>query len=162
MSRKKQKSENNLKPKSVKIPFVIPYKKNDLGTLRPNIPYLTHKHKQAGVYFIREKKGKKLVYIGFSKSALYKTVYRYFQKWKDISRTIQTRFTYPKKGYEVKIIFTTPDRAELLEKYLIMQYQPKDNSLKYDDYTTVKTDKEASKLIDETDTYTGSEKDFPF
>jgi excinuclease UvrABC nuclease subunit len=116
-----------------KTKFADPYTFTKAGIAKSNVPALIASKNQSGVYVIRKKESHKVVYVGFSKNQLYKTVYRHFQTWTDISRTTQTRFTYPKKGYQVRIIFTTPARAQQMEKYLIQLFKPKDNELKYPD-----------------------------
>ena len=95
------------------------------------------KQKGAGVYFIYNK-NKELEYIGFSASCLYKALYRHFQEWKDKR---QQRFTYSKENCFVRIIQTTPSRAALLEKYLILKFKPPGGLIKYESYT----DKEKEK-----------------
>lgn len=97
---------------------------------------------------IKSKRSGKIIYIGFSESNLYKIIYRHFQKWKDISRTVKTRFTYNKEGYLIRIIFTTPARASKLEKYLIQQYLPRDNDFKYKDALTPQQEKVAASIIE--------------
>ena len=148
--------------KALKIRFTEPYKKNDNGLLKPNIPYLNYDKKQSGIYLIKSNISDKILYVGFSNSSLYKTIYRHFQEWKDISRTEQTRFTYNKTGYKVRVIFTTPARAELLEKYLILKINPRDNTHKYKNYLTESQETNANEIINDLPTYTGTEEDFPF
>lgn len=93
---------------------------------KPNLKLLTTTKKQSGVYFIKDDNNK-IVYVGYSKTQLYKTIYRHFQSWKDPK---QYRATFP-RTYKVRIIFTTPARAELIEKYLISQFLPQHNEIIY-------------------------------
>jgi len=86
---------------------------------------------ESGAYFIRSKSTGKLLYIGSSVGSLYKTIYRHFQKWKDISRTVQTRFTYSGENQEVKIFLTDGRTAQAFEKRQIIKLRPRDNNLKY-------------------------------
>ena len=103
--------------------------------------------KQTGVYFIFDKKEPdKIVYIGYSGSCLYTALNRHFQQWNDKT---QKRFVYP-RDYKVRVILTTPGRAALLEKYLILKLNPRDNLQKYENYLSeseVKRVEEISKNI---------------
>lgn len=85
---------------------------------------------KTGVYFIFNKKGE-LQYIGYSATCIYKAMYRHFQSWSDRR---QQRFTYPRNSL-VRLILTTPKRAQELEKYLILKMQPPDGLQKYTAYT---------------------------
>lgn len=103
--------------------FIAPYNKFDKPTLQ-------NSWKKSGVYLIKE--DDKIVYVGHSKSNLYKTMYRHFQKWD----SHQTRATYKAKGnkrkkYKVRIILTTPKQAERLERVLCKKYNPRDMKYKY-------------------------------
>lgn len=120
--------------KAVKTRFTQPYKENKNGKLVTNLPFLDSTKKQSGVYLIKSNRTGKIVYVGYSIGTLYRTIFRHFQKWTDIQRIKKTRFTYSKTGYTVRVILTTPLRAGLLEKHLIMQMQPRDNQIKYDSY----------------------------
>lgn len=123
-----------IKKLTTRTTFLAPYKLTPAGRNLLNINALSHNVPQAGVYFIKENKSNTIVYVGFSVSNLYKTITRHFQTWTDIQRAVKTRFTYPKYGYSVKIIFTTPKEAALLEKYFILKLQPRDNTIKYENY----------------------------
>lgn len=113
-----------------KTRFVKPY--NSKG--RANIPGIKGK---SGVYLIKNPAGE-LVYIGFSSSNLYKTLYRHFQSWNDPT---QVRVTYPKTGYTVRVVLTSPGRAAKLERALIVKNKPKDNPLKYENYQLLHAEK---------------------
>lgn len=78
-----------------------------------------------GVYLIY--KGDKVVYVGYSGTNLYKTMYRHFQKWND--RTGQKRVIYSDlKNITVRVIYTNSGAmAYKLEKALIVKYKPLDN-----------------------------------
>lgn len=117
----------------MKTRFYDPYRK-DGNKVKTNLPNLKVSTNASGVYFIKDKETGEIVYIGYSKSSLYKTIYRHFQEWTDSSRRRKKRFTYPKFGYSVRIIYTTTERAWLLEKYLILKMKPRDNNLKYETY----------------------------
>jgi hypothetical protein len=131
-----------------KTRFLDPYKKDKNGNLKPNLPHLTTTRKQSGVYLIQSNRTGKIIYVGFSEGQLYKTIYRHFQKWVDIDKKVKTRFTYNKEGYKVRVIFTTPGRAALLEKYLIMKLNPRDNSIKYEQYLTAGQQTTAANILD--------------
>ena len=111
-----------------KSAWIKPYNKDG----STNLIALTN---TSGVYLIRKIGNKLPVYIGMSagnkkKPNLYKTILRHFQSWEDS----QTRVTYPKQGYEIRVIKTTPLQALRLEKSLIIAYKPKDNPNKYEQY----------------------------
>lgn len=91
-----------------------------------------------GCYLI--KKGKRIIYVGHSKTDVKKTLYRHFQTWTDI-RTTEQRYTqgyervtyqgYDLNEFKIKVIYTpTPREAELLEQVLIQKIKPKDNTQK--------------------------------
>lgn len=98
-----------------------------------NLPFLKSKGGQSGVYFIKDNNGT-IIYIGYASENLYRTVFRHFTTWNDKQAE---RFVYP-HSYKVRIVFTTQKRAQLLEKYLIIKKNPRDNKLKYEDYLTPK------------------------
>ena len=88
---------------------------------RSNIAYAKNK---AGVYIIYNLQGQP-VYIGYSAGQLEKTIMRHFQSWKDPR---QVRVSYADKyAYKVRIVITTQQRAQALERALIIKYKPKDN-----------------------------------
>jgi uncharacterized membrane protein len=101
---------------------------------KTNFPKISNKH---GVYFIRKKTTAEIVYIGFSRSNLYKALYRHFQWYNDSgSRDGRQRRTYydnPTK-YEVMICVCAQKHAARLEKHYIFEYRPKDCEFKYDYY----------------------------
>lgn len=92
--------------------------------------------KKAGVYFIKEQKSGKIVYVGHSTSQLKKTIYRHFQEWYDKSRPAgdRQRLIYEKEGYEVRFIESTAAQATRLEKYFIDKLQPRDNEARYESW----------------------------
>lgn len=84
---------------------------------------------KSGCYLIY--KNGVLVYVGMSKTDLYKTMYRHFQKWTDPT---QIRISYNPNGrnrFTVRAVLCTPAKAEALEKMLILKHRPKDNPNKY-------------------------------
>lgn len=99
--------------------FYPPYQKDGKTTF-------PEAQKQSGVYLI--KKEGKLVYVGYSETDLYKTMYRHFQHWNDPK---QYRVSYQsemkKNRFTVRVIFCTPRQAKRLESYLILRHLPDDN-----------------------------------
>lgn len=136
-----------IKKLTTRTTFLAPYKLDPSGRNVLNINALSHNVQQSGIYFIKENKSNTIVYVGFSVSNLYKTITRHFQTWTDIQRAVKTRFTYPKYGYSVKIIFTTPKEAALLEKYFILKLKPRDNTIKYENYLFPDEINTAEKII---------------
>ncbi|RFZ84757.1 hypothetical protein DYU05_03895 [Mucilaginibacter terrenus] len=112
--------------------------------------------KRSGVYLIKE--NDKLVYIGVSLTDLYKTLYRHFQTWNDINYRTQKvkppsdRVTYKNRmkrnRYTVRIVFCPPGQAARLERALIIKYQPRDNDVKYSQYTLTLADTKCIKEYD--------------
>lgn len=121
---------------------------------------------RTGVYLIKE--NDKLVYVGYSSTDLYKTMYRHFQEWTDRpykgGRALppEIRVTYKarmkRNHYTVRIVFATAAQAARLEKMLIIKYNPRDNHLKYENYNQTAWD------ITAIDSYfeTPVERDIPF
>lgn len=94
-----------------------------------------------GVYIIY--KDSKPVYVGFSASNLYKTMYRHFQSWNDPT---QRRVSYTNlKGITCRVIFTTVKRAQILEEALILKLRPRDNENKLRLYSD--KDREAVNIV---------------
>lgn len=93
--------------------------------------------KKAGVYIIRQ--GREIVYIGYSGVNLYKTITRHFQDW---SASKQKRAVYKPmdESLSIRVIVTTPTRAEKLERLLIIKYKPRDCTFKYNSYVPKKSD----------------------
>lgn len=98
---------------------------------------------QSGVYFIKSNRTGEIVYIGFSGSNLYKTITRHFQTWNDF---FQLRKVYSKNNYTIRVIFTHPKRAAILEQYLINKYKPRDNKL-IKEYLTPQEEKAARETL---------------
>lgn len=107
-----------------KTPYFEPYK-NGKTTLPGKYTG------QSGVYFIKPKGRRKPVYIGSSDRNLKKTIYRHFQEWTTRGEQRYDRTIYPKKGYEIKVIYAPPGQAFELEKILIQKINPSGNPIKY-------------------------------
>ena len=120
-----------------------PYKANG----RTSFP---ETQKRSGVYLIKE--NDKLVYVGFSGSDLYRTLYRHFQVWTDKNyrggkaAPPEHRVTYVSKmkrnRYTVRVTLCTPAQAERLERMLIRKHNPRDNRAKYESYEVKARDQE--------------------
>lgn len=121
--------------------FRPPYNKNGNTTFPDSL-------KQSGVYII--KKGAEIVYVGFSATNLYKTMYRHFQRW---DSSTQTRVVYKNtRDITVRIVYCTPSQAVRLEKYLILKHRPKDNPNKYEAYEADYQEREAGEIYRYTET----------
>ena len=114
--------------------FFVPYLKN--GKVAEHISKAKNK---SGVYFIKPTGKSKPVYVGHSRSDLYKTILRHFQSWNDKT---QIRIVYPKYGYVVRVVLTSPKRAENLERAYIIKHKPKDNPNKLELFTKLTTGEE--------------------
>jgi len=106
--------------------FLPPYFK-DKGEFKCSLKFT--ETDRAGVYMIKSERSGKVVYIGMSKSSLYKALYRHFQQWND--RT-QYRATFSKTGYTIRIILCTPTQAEKLERALIAKHKPESNAQQFE------------------------------
>lgn len=122
-----------------KTRFVKPYVNG-----KPAIEALTPSKAQSGIYLIKSNTSGKILYIGYSEKSLYKTLYRHFQSWNDGT---QQRFTYSPGSVKVRLIFTTPARAALLEKYLIKKLRPRDNEMKYKNYLSETQEEKAEEIM---------------
>jgi len=101
-----------------------------------------------GVYMIY--KNGVLRYVGFSKTNLYRTMYRHFVPWPDET---QKRVVYLNlKGIKCRVIYCDAVKAGNLEKALIIKLKPKDNELKY--WQTNTTDTKEEKVYS---LYTGAQ-----
>ncbi len=96
-----------------------PYRSDDRQTTFNEV------RKRSGVYVIT--KGKTVLYVGYSGSQLYKTLYRHFQAWNHPFQTVITYRGQNRKDFRVRVILCSPARAERLEAFLIKKLEPKDN-----------------------------------
>lgn len=99
---------------------------------------------KSGVYLIKKESEREILYIGYSASDLYKTITRHFQSWNDRR---QIRTTYPQKGYVIRVVLTTANKAAILERALILKHNPKDNPQKYELYIETEKEKKQRKEI---------------
>lgn len=88
---------------------------------------------KSGVYIIKE--SGKIVYIGFSRTNLYRTMYRHFQKWNHAGQDVVTYHSkLTRHAYTCRVVLCTPTQAQRLERALILKYNPRDNREKYKYY----------------------------
>lgn len=106
-----------------KTKFCAPY--DDKGAVKPTQLYKRLSSTKTGVYIIRRKEDKVVLYIGYSQSDLIKTAYRHFQKWNDPT---QYRFTTNAAKCEIQFILTSSSKiSSILERILIKTMNPKKN-----------------------------------
>jgi Peptidase family M23 len=92
------------------------------------------KHK-AGVYIIRDRKTREIVYVGSSSGTLYETLTRHFQQWRRYKGFWRGQFgeghdpglTYPRHAVEVAIRLTSSSRSLDEEMKTIARLTPRDN-----------------------------------
>lgn len=111
-----------------------------------------------GVYLIY--KHNTLLYVGFSRTDVYKSLYRHLQDWTDER---QQRITYKNLGgIKVRVIYTsTGAKAKRLEGALILKHKPPHNINKYKGYFLDKLDKQIIKEV-ETAPQHDTEEEYPF
>ena len=91
-----------------------------------------------GAYII--KKGKEILYIGFSGTDVIKTMYRHFYTWSDSQ--YRAVFNRNDKNIKVRVIYTNKaEQAAKLERALMIKYNPKFN------YKTPTNEQADSKII---------------
>lgn len=105
----------------LKTKFLPPYTKNGKTTF-------ANTQGKTGVYLIKE--DGEIVYVGYSGSNLYRTLYRHFQAWNHSYQKVITYKGNSLNRYTVRVILTTPQQADRLETYLIKKYLPRDNQEK--------------------------------
>ena len=119
-----------------------------MAKIKPLPPY-DHRQKPTfklqnvpGIYIIF--KAGKIIYVGYSRSNLYKTMYRHFQAWNDKTgqyRTVITDLSQVKVG----VIYTKSGRlAKLLESAYILKHKPEMNANVYNGF--IMDDKEKAAL----------------
>lgn len=105
---------------------IAPYDKHG----RSNLGFT---NKQSGVYLIY--RNGELRYVGFSRSNLYKTCTRHFQRWNSKYQKVVTYHQQMgRHDFKVRIVLCSPERAAKLEKALIVRHQPRDNPDKLQGY----------------------------
>jgi len=86
---------------------------------------------KSGVYLIKDDLLNEIVYIGFSGSQLFKTIYRHFYEY----RQNNTRVYFPRQmrpQIKIAVCLCEPDNAWILEKYLIFMDKRLVNTNKYE------------------------------
>lgn len=133
------------------------------------IPYATADKKYAGIYFIRDRKTKELLYIGSSKTNIRNTLYRHFQRWNDKRFWEEERgyrvshTTYKKHTIDVKLLVTYDGTAAFrLEKYFILKLNPRDNRLKYNLLIMEKEANDIERTIENNAVTIQDDDDIPF
>ena len=103
--------------------WFLPYYRTKSGAYRTTLQYITRS--QCGVYIIRSRKTKEILYVGYSSGQLYKTLYRHFQKWDDKT---QYRASYSQKSaYEVMVVLTMSCKLSyIIEQYYHKTLKPRD------------------------------------
>lgn len=104
---------------------------------------LAHLKGKKGVYHIFED-GRR-VYVGHSRSNLYKTILRHFQKWDD-DQYRTTYFGKARKRYTVKVWLCQPADCLPLEESHILRYRPRDNWMKIQTATEKQTDRAQERM----------------
>jgi uncharacterized short protein YbdD (DUF466 family) len=112
---------------------------------------------RSGVYRIFE--NGKLVYVGFSGTNLYRTMYRHFQEWNHPGQPVVT-YAGKRKKYTVQVTLCPPAKAAKLERAIIIRNRPKDNPNKYPGQKL--TDKELETYNDWEKEQVIADKDLPF
>ncbi len=97
-----------------------------------------------GVYIIFKRDT--MVYCGYSKNNLYRTLYRHFQEW---GNSPQVRTVYKNlNDITVRVIYCKDGKqAAQLEKAIILKYKPKDNTNKYEQYEIDYKEQEVYDLV---------------
>ena len=111
----------------------------------------TSTQNKSGVYLIKENGS--IVYVGYSKNNLYRTMYRHFETW-NANQTVQT-YNGKNGNYKCRVLLTTPAQAMKLETALIVKHQPRDNEKKLNN---ILSNAELNVL----DKVTGAKKILPF
>lgn len=117
-------------------PSELGISKTQIGRSRQNAIFSTYVRQtdgKTGVYLIRE--NRKLIYIGNSRTNIYKTMIRHFQQWNDSE---QDRITYKEKSkskefyYDFTFLELSEHKTILrTEKSLIKKFLPRDNRINY-------------------------------
>ena len=112
--------------------FVSPY----IGKNKINLITRFPDRQKSGVYLIKE--NGKIVYVGYSGTDLYKTMYRHFQGWNHVKQEVVTYAGRKQTRYKdlskitVRVVYCTPKQAEALEMWLVKKLKPRDNENLYE------------------------------
>jgi excinuclease UvrABC nuclease subunit len=116
--------------------------------IAPSQTTFKHLRKRSGVYFIKD--GKDIVYVGHSRTQLYKTLYRHFQRWKHPFQKVVTYRTADIDQFKVRVILCSPARAEKLEQFFIKKFKPRDNREKYEQLNLPKSTEALAQKVNQT------------
>ncbi|MDD5006525.1 MAG: hypothetical protein PHS93_10315 [Candidatus Omnitrophica bacterium] len=83
----------------------------------------------SGLYFIRSRRTKKIIYIGYSLGRLYYTMYRHFEQW---TTKYHEPVTFSRDSVQVRVLFCEKHHVERLEHHFIRKYKPAYNRMQYD------------------------------
>jgi len=108
------------------LEFKPPYKGRNEVYGKPSFSYSDY-GKKGGLYFIRQRG--ELVYIGCSKSCVYKAAYRHFQSWSSAIRERDgKKVSYDADDdFELCIMRIPKNKAHDYERTHIKYYAPRDN-----------------------------------
>lgn len=88
-------------------------------------PWLRALAKQSGVYVIRDKSTREVIYVGEShKGQLYSTITRHFQSW-----LAWGRLEYNRRSVEIAVRTMPPSAAYQHQVKLIRKLKPRDNEM---------------------------------
>ncbi|MCX6252270.1 MAG: GIY-YIG nuclease family protein [Bacteroidetes bacterium] len=108
--------------------------------------------KRSGIYIIKE--NDKIVYVGSSRTNLYRTLYRHFEHWKHRTQEVVTYVNkMNRQRYTVRIVLCTAVQAIRLERALVIRHKPRDNENKFKQYTLDVIDKRTLKTYEEISLY---------
>lgn len=120
----------------INLEFVAPFKSTSPYRNR-RARTLAHFRRKPGCYIIREDDA--IVYVGMSSSDVVEACYRHLYEWNErYALKGRHRVTYEQqlrlgeKQYEIQIIPTDREQAQLLERALIMFLNPRDNKERYE------------------------------
>lgn len=82
---------------------------------------------RSGVYVIR--RNGVVVYVGYSSTNLYRTLYRHFQRWTHHSQEVVT-YVNDRGVFTVRVLLCSPAQAKRYEVALVRKYKPRDNARK--------------------------------
>jgi hypothetical protein len=98
---------------------------------------------KAGVYVIRDRESREILYVGSSAGRLYATVTRHFQTWRRYKGFWKGQYgeghdpglTYDRDSVEVAVRATSPNKSLEEEMRLIARLKPRDNLIGQPDAT---------------------------
>lgn len=111
--------KNGTSARFMRTEWFRPYKNGIKTSLFDHIPAKS----KAGVYVVRSDSGR-ILYVGHSKTQIYATLYRHYQRWNDPA---QRRFTFSRYATEVCVYLPAGgvETVFTLEQYLIGKLTPK-------------------------------------